>query len=403
MPSRIQAEVREFMSRAWDDEFGYTAPNTKRYDHQWLWDSCFHAISWAALGDSRCVREMESLFSKMLPSGFVANTTYHHLPRLGFLQWRNARLGISDITQPPMYGHALRVLHDAGHDISHLLEPASRAMNYLFEQRMDPQAQLIKIVHPWETGCDDIARWDSWTHGGYRRKKWNVIKYVMARRIRLDHHASVANPMFEVCSAGFNALVAYNALELSSLTNDSHLQRRAELLIAQLEKQWNPATACWNDVPLGRKSRPSRTAPTLDALLPLLVTKNPEHIRRGFAALSDPEMYRGPYGLRVVPKSDPTYASNGYWRGSTWAQMVYLCWKAAEIHHQSNAMDYARLLVKGASASGYAEHWNPETGEGRGAIPLGFSSLAAVADVALAAAPPARTPRAAGQGLDGAA
>ena len=384
MASRIQDDVQRFMSQAWSNNPGYTPPNCRRYNHQWLWDSCFHAISWAAIKDPRAVVEIESLFSKMLPSGFLANTMYHHSSFVGRLQWRNARIGISDITQPPMYGHALRILHEAGYDVSHLLKPATQAMNFLFEYRMDPKAQMIKIVHPWESGCDDIARWDSWTYGGYSRYKWNVIKYVMARRIKLDHHASIANPMFEVCSAGFNALVAYNALELASLTSDTQLKERADRLIAELEKHWNPATACWDDVPLGNKRRPSRSAPTIDSLMPLLVTTHPERIAKGFAALEDVDKYRAPYGLRVVPKSHTTYNPDGYWRGSTWAQMVYLCWKAAEKHQQPIARDLARLLMEGGSRSGYAEHWNPETGQGHGAIPLGFSSLAAVAEAALA-------------------
>ena len=29
---------------------GHTVPHAGVYPHQWLWDSCFHVICWAALG-----------------------------------------------------------------------------------------------------------------------------------------------------------------------------------------------------------------------------------------------------------------------------------------------------------------------------------------------------------------
>ena len=34
---------------------GWTCPSADLYPHQWLWDSCFHAIVWAELGDERAV------------------------------------------------------------------------------------------------------------------------------------------------------------------------------------------------------------------------------------------------------------------------------------------------------------------------------------------------------------
>ena len=37
----------------WRPEGGYTVPNAAVYPCQWLWDSCFHAVVWAELGERR--------------------------------------------------------------------------------------------------------------------------------------------------------------------------------------------------------------------------------------------------------------------------------------------------------------------------------------------------------------
>ena len=42
------------------------------------------------------------------------------------------------------------------------------------------------------------------------------------------------------------------------------------------------------------------------------------------------------------------------------------------------ADDLAGRLVAGASTSGFAEYWHPDTGRGQGAIPQSWTALAAV-------------------------
>src|SRR5215472_11862110 len=67
----IDAESRRALETNWVAALGFTMPNRRKYPWQWLWDSCFHAIAWSALGDARCATELESLFSLQLPNGFL--------------------------------------------------------------------------------------------------------------------------------------------------------------------------------------------------------------------------------------------------------------------------------------------------------------------------------------------
>lgn len=378
MTTPLQDSLRGVLEASWNERYGYTAPNPRKYPYQWLWDSCFHAISWSEYRDPRALRELESLFAAQLPSGFMPNVIYRPRSIASRTLWKNALAGYSDITQPPMYGHAIRVLHDHGYDVSHLVGPARKGLNFLLRERRDPATGLLRIIHPWESGCDDLPRWDSWSHGRYHRTTWNIRKYYLLRRVKLDHGASIANPAFSVDAISFNALVAFNARELAAVTGDKALAQQADELATAIDTTWDEVRSTWVDRTPDGTSRPSSAIRTLDALLPLLVSSNAAHRNAAWNAIFSPDEFLAPYGLRAVAKSEPAYAPDGYWRGGSWAQMMYLLWVAADREGHPRTKDLARLLTKGVEASKAAEHWNPETGKGSGATPCGFSTLATV-------------------------
>jgi hypothetical protein len=39
-------EALGLLDEHWDTARGYCVPNPTVYPHLWLWDSCFHAITW---------------------------------------------------------------------------------------------------------------------------------------------------------------------------------------------------------------------------------------------------------------------------------------------------------------------------------------------------------------------
>lgn len=372
----IAEHSRSILEAAWVDDPGYTAPNPHRYPWQWLWDSCFHAIVWSGLGDARALTEMRSLFGLQLPGGFLPNMGFQRDPTAALRMWRHR--GRSDITQPPMYGHALRVLAERGVDVSELLEPAARAMRWLFDTRLDPVSGLLRIVHPWESGCDDSPRWDGWISHHYSRAGFALRKWFLVRSLRLRDGAASSNPLFEVCPASFNALVAFNARELAELTGDTDLRIRADRLVDALERTWDADRVTWVDIAARGHQRPSSAVRTLDALLPLLVSGDPGHLEAAWRAVFDPHQFWRSHGPSTVAANEPAYQPDQYWRGPAWPQLIYLLRIAAQ--RQGHGVTAARLgaaLVRGAERSGFAELWDPETGRGLGAIPQGWTTLAA--------------------------
>lgn len=63
---------------------------------------------------------------------------------------------------------------------------------------------MIRVLHPWETGCDDSPRWDGWESRPFSERRWNNRKRGLARSIALKNGAAWSNPEFEVASAGFD-------------------------------------------------------------------------------------------------------------------------------------------------------------------------------------------------------
>ena len=104
--SRPGAARSTVLRASWREADGFCPPNPEVYPHQWLWDSCFHAIAWSALGDGgRGVRELTSCLDGQLDSGFVPHMRY-----LGPSANRGPLTDRSSFTQPPIYAHAARVL-----------------------------------------------------------------------------------------------------------------------------------------------------------------------------------------------------------------------------------------------------------------------------------------------------
>jgi glucosylglycerate hydrolase len=356
---------------------GFCVPNARTYPWQWLWDSCFHAVVWAHLGDERALVEVASALGPTDDDGFVPHVRYAGSTNPHEAFW--GRPGTSSITQPPMYGHALAVASRAGMTPSpQLLETAARGLRFLLDRRRRSRGGLVELCHPWESGCDDSPRWDDLCPGGWTPSRWYDRKGALLGSVqRTPGGAPVSNDEFPVGSAGFSALVAFNALELASVTGDDGLRAAGRDLATTLDTRWDPAVATWvDDGPHARSGR----VRTHDALLVALVSARP--VAETLAPLVAPEAHGGAYGPASVHRAEPSFDPDRYWRGSSWPQLTYLAWLAAT---RGDARELAGVLadtlVAGALESGWAEHWNPDTGSGLGAAPQTWAALCCVAAV----------------------
>ena len=361
--------ARSVLEAAWQPS-GYSSPNRSVYPWMWLWDSCFHAIVWAALGDERALVELESVFTWQTTDGFVPHIGYQIDPTGARPLW--GRDGHSSITQPPMYCHAARVLADAGYEVpDRIMDSIERGLSFFWRHRMADDG-LVRIVHPWESGADDSPRWDSFAAAPFARPEFNVRKKEMITALDLlESGSSVGSSDFSVGSVAFNALLAFNAYEFAALSGSTEWRDRADKLSTMLDRRWDDRRVTWVDT----GPHASAGAPTSDALLGLLVV--PERFDTVWQTLTDPVSFGAPCGPRNVDRRYPGYNGAGYWRGATWPQINYLLWLAVA-NHRAAAHQIASQTVSAAWASGFSEYWHPDSGAGYGAAPQSWTTLAVV-------------------------
>jgi hypothetical protein len=373
--SEVREACRRILTSTWRESDGFCPPNPTVYPHQWLWDSCFHAIAWSALSDDRGARELATCFRGQFASGFMPHMRY-----LGLSTSRGPLPDRSSFTQPPIYAHALRVVASGrSGPMGEMVTAAERALDWLWRHRRTDDG-LIYIVHPWESGADDSPRWDSWVGvEPYDKPAFRVHDRQLVDQTQFDElGAAVWSREFVVAPSAFNAFVAHAAGELGALTgNDRWTTRARELADAADRLLWDDDQGLWVDSPVVGGGSSCRI-PTLDGIFGALVTADTDKANRALAQLSDPSRFAAPYGLAYLPRGHPTYDPGSYWRGPAWPQLNYMmALAAARWEHEELRRQIADWSVRAAQRSNYAEYWNPETGVGLGAIPQGWAALAA--------------------------
>lgn len=379
----LAAPVRALLEAHWDAERGYCVPNPTVYPHLWLWDSCFHAVVWAHLGDPRAVVELSAVLAGQLSGGLVPHMRYGGQPPD---TWLGPLPLTSSLAQPPMFGHAARVLTDRGLPPGDdVLRRCRRGLDWLWEHRAVDD--LLHVVHPWEAGNDHAPRWDDWGAPGRTpadydraaRSAWNAAR---VHDIRFDDDGAAAwSSTFVARPAGFNAYVAFNCAELARVLGDATLADRAQRIAAAMDEHlWDPDVGLWNDQPVVGGG-PSVRIPLSDGVMGALVTQDATRAHTALDQLTDPRRFGSPAGPANVARTDPAYDPGAYWRGAAWPHLSYLLhlallrWK-----REGEAAELARRTRALAAASGWAEYWHAETGVGLGAVPQSWTGLVLAMD-----------------------
>ncbi|CAN5253807.1 hypothetical protein BH18ACT4_BH18ACT4_09150 [soil metagenome] len=299
----LRARVRTVMNAHWRSE-GYTAPNPATYPFQWLWDSCFHAIIWAHLGEGeRAAAELAHVFRTQDDDGFVPHIDYGAGPAVHAGFW--GRAGSSSLTQPPMYGVAVSTLVAQGVAVPDgVVEAAASGLRFLLRRRRRHPSGLVPLCHPWEAGCDDSPRWDHWfVPADGPAVRYRVKGELLAGIVRSESGGPIANPAFDCAPAGFNALIALHQRRLAAATGEGGDD--ADELVEALAPRWDVERRTWIDAGDGESS--TGAVRTLDALLAVLVTGLAPAAEAVHRDLVDPAAYGGRFGPAGVHRAEPSF------------------------------------------------------------------------------------------------
>src|SRR5918993_2563135 len=168
---RMEEAAHSILAR--NDRGGYTVPTDRLYPFQWNWDSAFVAMGFATFDVDRAYRELERLAEGQWDDGMIPHIVFHapsdtYFPGPDVWGTRH-RIPTSGITQPPVFGMALRHVHEAAlasgvagaeERTKALFQAALRSHRWWLSARDPDGLGLVSILHPWESGNDNSPAWD---------------------------------------------------------------------------------------------------------------------------------------------------------------------------------------------------------------------------------------------------
>lgn len=432
----LAAEVRRVLEgNAVDAADGrYTRPARATYPHQWLWDSCFHARIWAALGEpARAHDELRALFRAQVASGLDRGMLPHMTlfggtpaeaaqdPNGAAQHARDAALWgsprASSITQPPIMAETVRDVGDARLWRA-LFEPLCAAYDWWLARR-DPRGEHLYVCHHvWETGADATPRADgaftallatgrtprAIANGTINPTAKKRPELLAARFLMLEDlqeiDAAERDGSLAATAANTRRLALYGhvAIEMQAhlVTNlralaeiSAHLgqpergaryRREADAICDAVNAQlWDDAAGTYVD----RWGHPARAiavrtyAPLVALHAPGLVP--PDRARRLIAQLADPARFAARWPIPTVARDEAVFDADEYWRGSTWINVNWFVVRGLARH---GALDEARALatrtVELVASVGLREYYRADgdAPAGFGPTDFGWSGLA---------------------------
>src|SRR5215204_2125030 len=417
----------------------WTRASPTLYPHQWSWDTAFIAIGLAQLDTGRAAREIRTLLQYQWKNGKIPHIVFNpdappesYFP--GPEHWASAADSpdapsgpslTSGLCQPPVHAiaarHILTVAEARGEGVAEAREflgevyPKLLAWHRYLATARDPEGSgLVTIYHPWESGTDNSPRWDAALEAvevgdlpSYERQDLNHVDHPderptdeeyarflwlveLIKRARCDEGTLNDSHPFLVKDVLFSAiLVAANEalLEIARVVEapeedvalvEGWIGRGRE----GLDERWDPGLGLCLDYAL-RRDAPLR-ARTIAGFAPLVAGgMEAGELEATLRTLYSPYFLGHPKLRRLLPPStspeEPRFHPRNYWRGPMWPVMSWLLWRSlALVREEERAEALRRAALQELAKGGFAEHFEPFTGE-----PLGSDDQSWTAAVAL--------------------
>jgi glucosylglycerate hydrolase len=417
----------------------WTKPAPSLYPHQWSWDSAFIALGLAHVDNRRATDELDTLFTGQWSTGKVPHIVFNpEAPPKSYFpdaeRWNSSALSedapsgprTSGLCQPPVHAIAVRRIWQTARRKDE--ERVARARSFLsgnyrrlfawhryLATARDPEGSgLVTIYHPWESGTDNSPRWDAVldrisigevpsytrydlehvtdpshrpTDSEYDRYLWLLE---LLKRARYDEADIYERHPFLVKDVLFSAiLVAANEalLEISEVLEAPReerelIERWIERGREGLDEQWDPHLGLYvdhnvlADEPL-RVRTVAGFAPLISGgldrprLLDLLATLDSR------AFVGNPDL-RHPLPPSTSPE-EPGFHPRSYWRGPVWPVANWLLWwSLLRAGESGRAQMMRRETLEELSEGGFAEYFEPFTGEALGSKEQSWTAAVAL-------------------------
>ena len=417
----------------------WTRPAPNLYPHQWSWDSAFIALGLAHSDNARATSELETLFASQWSDGKVPHIVYNpEAPQKSYFpdaeRWNSSALAehapatrhTSGLCQPPVHAVAVHRIWETSRDgDERRVERARRFLEanyprllawhrYLAKNRDPEDSGLVTIYHPWESGTDNSPRWDGPlsrvevgeippytrydlqhvadashrpTDAEYDRYLW-LLESLKASayeesRVYESHPFLVKDVLFSAILVAANEALleickVVDAPEDERLWIEGRIRRGREGLAEHCE----PRVGLCLDYDL-LAEEPCYTR-TIAGFAPLIAGGLDARGQEEMLATLDSPLFAGNRDLRwpLPPSTSPIedgFHPRAYWRGPSWPVANWLLWwSLLRVGETQRAGDLRRASLQQLADGGFAEYFEPFTGE-----PLGSPEQSWTAAVAL--------------------
>ncbi len=355
--------------------YGFSSPSPGRYDWQWYWDSCFHAIIWRRLDAAHSRLELETLLDSSV-GGFIGHITFLgrplNLERAIRYNVATRHAPNTSTIQPPLLAWAWSLAVGDPSTEPRIVEHH----DWLRANRDLEGDNLLWLIQPDESGLDASPKFDhvwGWRAQGHRL--FPTLIHANRRR-GFDARRIAADGKPVVCEVVTNVLWSLAEQAMGNPSPTPALVDRLwdERLGRFMDDVRNPVRSVAKaDVPF-----------TWDALAPLALPDLPDEIGHRLVqeTLLSPKFWDG-VPLASVALDDPAHTSRDhywglrrYWRGPSWVNAAWFAWMGLRrLGYGDEADDLRDRLVDVVLREGLREYYDARTGEGMGAVDFGWSSL----------------------------
>jgi glycogen debranching enzyme len=403
----MMRNVKDGYSSLLGQSYCYVAPALKPYPFQWFWDTCFHVIILARLGEyDLAKRNLRSLFAMQEENGFVGHMIFWNqvLPRrrTDVMQarptWQALRPHMSALIQPPFAAQALHTLYEACGDRLYLGEMYARVRRHhewLAKNRDFDGDALLSIISPFESGWDWKRTYDPVLgYSGEATPRRLLTSKLYWKAVRVDLANFLASydlerikqrSRFRVKDAGFNAIYAVDLHcmeKLAVLAGDDpkvFAGRRRRVLQSMMGLMYDEGSAAFYDVQEPGSKQIRIGTPTI--FFPLAIEELDRDIARRVLEthFDDPRGFGSPFPIPSLDLRDAAFFAGEtpfLWRGPTWAPVNWFLYHALRKRgFAERAGRLRRSLSALVQKSGFREYYDPARGEGHGAREFTWSGL----------------------------
>ncbi len=389
-----------------NDRGTYSLPTHGLYPVQFNWDSAFAALGYRFINPVRAWQEVQQLASSQWPDGMIPHIMFRgdhdgYFP--GPSIWRTGQFTeTSGITQPPVLASVIRRLDDThplddSIEMHDMLRRLVRWHEWFMVARQEPQTEAIVIIHPWESGRDNMSDWDSGmarveiadlppytrrdldhVDASQRPTKEQYDRYLTIIKYGRDHqwrqdHLGQHSP-FRMVDPGMTAFLLRSSRDLLALLQKHQPDNQAALSTVQqhiesLDRGWKNL---WNDKvnaytcydPVEQKHINSlSSASFLSCFAGVYEEGRHEKLMGEFDRISNKVKF-------MVPSFDPDHAdfdAKRYWRGPVWHVINDSIGRGFAEHGETERAERIRADSEALIAqSTFFEYFDPITGEGLG-------------------------------------